>query len=42
MSEGNQGNLAAVEQAGVSGICDKPFESDTVRALIQRMLADVK
>ncbi len=40
-SEGNQGNLAAVEQAGVSGICDKPFESDTVRALIQRMLSDV-
>ena len=40
-SEGNQGNLAAVEQAGVSGICDKPFESDTVRELIQRMMADV-
>lgn len=40
-SEGNQGNLAAVEQAGVSGICDKPFESDTVRSLIQTMMADV-
>jgi len=40
-SEGNMGNLAAVEQAGVSGICDKPFESDTVRALIQTMMADV-
>ena len=40
-SEGNQGNLAAVEQAGVSGICDKPFDSDTVRELIQRMMADV-
>jgi len=40
-SEGNQGNLAAVEQAGVSGICDKPFESDTVRAMIQRMMSDV-
>jgi two-component system chemotaxis response regulator CheY len=40
-SEGNMGNLAAVEQAGVSGICDKPFESDTVRAMIQTMLSDV-
>lgn len=40
-SEGNKGNLAAVEQAGVSGICDKPFESDTVRAMIQTMLSDV-
>lgn len=40
-SEGNMGNLAAVEQAGVSGICDKPFESDTVRAMIQKMMSDV-
>jgi len=40
-SEGNMGNLAAVEQAGVSGICDKPFERDTVKAMIQTMLADV-
>ncbi len=40
-SEDNQSSLAAVEQAGVSGICDKPFESDTVRAMIQNMLADV-
>jgi len=40
-SEGNMGNLAAVEQAGVSGICDKPFDSNTVRAMIQTMMADV-
>ncbi|MCW8853638.1 MAG: response regulator [Gammaproteobacteria bacterium] len=40
-SEGNMNNLAAVEQAGVSGICDKPFETDTVRALIQNMLSDI-
>jgi len=40
-SEGNMGNLAAVEQAGVSGICDKPFETDTVRSMIQMMMADV-
>lgn len=40
-SEGNKGNLAAVEQAGVSGICDKPFESGTVREMIQMMMSDV-
>jgi len=40
-SEGGRGNLAAVEQAGVSGICDKPFESDTVREMIRIMMADV-
>ncbi|MDH5472350.1 MAG: response regulator [Gammaproteobacteria bacterium] len=40
-SEGNMNNLAAVEQAGVSGICDKPFETDTVRALIQNMLSEI-
>ena len=40
-SEGNMGNLAAVEQAGVSGICDKPFEIDTVRELVKSMLTDV-
>jgi len=40
-SEGDQGNLAAVEQAGVSGICDKPFESHMVKAMIQTMMTDV-
>lgn len=40
-SEGNMGNLAAVEQSGVSGICDKPFEADTVRAMIKMMMTDV-
>ena len=40
-SEGNMGNLAAVEQAGVSGICDKPFEIDIVRELIRNMMAEV-
>jgi len=40
-SEGNMGNLAAVEQAGVSGICDKPFETDTVREMIRMMMTDV-
>lgn len=40
-SEGSMGKLSAVEQAGVSGICDKPFETDTVRDLIRNMMADV-
>ena len=40
-SEGNMNNLAAVEQAGVSGICDNPFETDTVRAMIKNMLSDI-
>ena len=40
-SEGNQGNLAAVEQAGVSGICDKPFELDAVREMVHKMMTDI-
>jgi two-component system chemotaxis response regulator CheY len=30
-SENNQGRLAAVEKAGVSAICDKPFEQGNIR-----------
>ncbi len=37
-SEENQGRLAAVECAGVSAICDKPFESANVRKLINNAL----
>ncbi|MBE9609249.1 response regulator [Chitinilyticum piscinae] len=37
-SEQDAGRLAAVEQAGVSGICDKPFEPATVRALLGKVL----
>ena len=37
-SESDAGRLAAVEEAGVSGICDKPFEPDVVRRLLGRML----
>ena len=40
-SEGDQGMLSAVEQAGVSAICDKPFESNTVRAMIEMMMSGV-
>lgn len=41
-SEGNQGILSAIEQSGVSGICDKPFETDTVRQLIMAMMTEVE
>jgi two-component system chemotaxis response regulator CheY len=37
-SESNQSRLAAVEQAGVSGVCDKPFEPAVVRKLLGKML----
>jgi two-component system chemotaxis response regulator CheY len=37
--EQNASRLAAVEQAGVSAICDKPFESSTIKALIEKALA---
>src|SRR5574343_455806 len=33
-SEQNQGRLAAVAQAGVSAVCDKPFEAGSIRRLI--------
>lgn len=38
-SESDQNRLAAVQQAGVSAICDKPFESDAVKQLLEKMLA---
>lgn len=38
-SETDQGRSAAVEEAGVSGICDKPFEPAVVRRLLARMLS---
>lgn len=37
-SEQNMGRLAAVERAGVSAICDKPFEASTIRRLISDAL----
>ncbi|NOZ54057.1 MAG: response regulator [Gammaproteobacteria bacterium] len=37
-SEHDDSRLAAVQQAGVSAICDKPFESDVVKKLIERIL----
>lgn len=38
-SEQDQGRLAAVERAGVSAICDKPFDPGSVRRLIEQALA---
>ncbi len=37
-SEQNMGRLAAVERAGVSAICDKPFEAGSIRQLISDAL----
>ena len=38
-SEHNENRLAAVREMGVVGMCDKPFEPDTVRGLLTRLLA---
>jgi len=38
-SEDDMSRLAAVEEAGVSAICDKPFETETIRTLLGRLLA---
>lgn len=40
-SEGNKGVLSAIEQAGVSGIFDKPFDTDTVRQMIMAIMTEV-
>ena len=37
-SESNDNRLAAVQKAGVSAICDKPFGAETVRDLVQQIL----
>ncbi|MBV8047941.1 MAG: response regulator [Paludibacterium sp.] len=39
-SEDNQGRLSAVEAAGVSAICDKPFGIEVVRKLAGQLLAN--
>lgn len=40
-SESDNNRLAAVQQSGVSGICDKPFEPDTVKAYLKNIMADL-
>lgn len=37
-SEHDSSRLAAVQQAGVSAICDKPFEPENVRQLIKQLI----
>jgi two-component system chemotaxis response regulator CheY len=37
-SEDNENRLSAVQQSGVSAICDKPFEPSIVRQLVQQMI----
>ncbi len=39
-SEDNETRLNNIHQAGVSGICDKPFEPQTVKDLLCRLLDD--
>lgn len=39
-SEHNQNRLAAVQQSGVSAICDKPFEPSLVRDLVKQIVCD--
>ena len=38
-SEHNEGRLSAVQQAGVSAVCDKPFEPASVREMLEQILA---
>lgn len=38
-SEANENRLAAVQQIGVSAICDKPFEPAMVRSLVRKMVS---
>ncbi len=38
-SEANKSELAAIEQAGVSAICGKPFDIENVRLLISKVLS---
>jgi two-component system chemotaxis response regulator CheY len=37
-SEQDESRLAVVQQAGVSAVCDKPFEPKNIKQLIEKML----
>ncbi|HJU49349.1 MAG TPA: response regulator [Pseudogulbenkiania sp.] len=39
-SETDQGRLAAVQDAGVSAVCDKPFDTAVIRQLVKQFVAD--
>ncbi|MFK7888123.1 MAG: response regulator [Gammaproteobacteria bacterium] len=38
-SEHNESRLSAISQSGVSAMCDKPFQADTVKQLISQALS---
>lgn len=38
-SESNENRLASVQQSGVSAICDKPFEPNTVKQLLEQLFS---
>jgi len=40
-SENDENRIAGVQQAGVSGICDKPFEPETVKTYLRQILSEV-
>ena len=40
-SEADQSRLEAVQQSGISAICDKPFEPQSVREMLYRVLDDI-
>jgi two-component system chemotaxis response regulator CheY len=37
-SEQDASRLAVVQQAGVSAVCDKPFDTTTIKQLIENIL----
>lgn len=37
-TEGNRSKLAAVEQSGVSAICDKPFDARSVKGMVEAIM----
>jgi two-component system chemotaxis response regulator CheY len=39
-SESDQSRLAAVEQCGISAICDKPFEAETIKRVLATAVFD--
>lgn len=39
-SEADTSRLAQVQRAGVSAVCDKPFEPVTIKELVRKMLSD--
>ncbi|MCP4287964.1 MAG: hypothetical protein GY792_26595 [Gammaproteobacteria bacterium] len=39
-SEDDNQRLAAVQKAGVSAVCDKPFQPDSIRQLVQNLLSE--